>query len=67
MPLIAEAASITRLFCFAVTGRYLRLDTKAKAHVFHIPHDVIRTPRVIEQIEMDALLKLRLFAGEVQG
>ena len=41
-----------------------QLETKAR--VFGVPHDVVGTPGVVEEVEVDAFLELRLLAREVE-
>ncbi len=41
-------------------------QSEAEAHIFAIPHDVVRSPGIVVQAAMDAPGKIGLRAGEVQ-
>ena len=46
--------------------RLFRFEAEAEEHVFAVPHDVVGAPGVVEEIEVDAFVELRLFTGEVK-
>ncbi len=62
-----------RCAAFLFFGKWVREKQKlvedqleAESHVLGVPHDVVRAPGVVEEVEVDALFKLRLLAGEVE-
>lgn len=54
---------------FTFLERRWQLDVhqlEMESHVFGVPHDVVGAPGVVEEIEVDAFVELRLLAGEIE-